>query len=138
LEDKVHFGGWVSLDQKYETLAKGDIGLLLHKVCDLTQHTVPNKLFDYMSTGLPVISTKLRPVTRILEKERCGIAVEETPASVAEGMRTLITNQGMRKKFTGNGRRAVRARYTWESESEKIFTNVRNLIDRSDSTRQAS
>lgn len=131
LEDKVIFGGWVENDKKYEILAKGDIGLVLHRVCALTQHTVPNKLFDYMVTGLPVISTKLGPVTRILEKEQCGVSADETPAAVADAMMSLVADQSRRERYSQNGREAVQARYTWERESAKIFTNVSNLIESS-------
>ena len=129
LEDKVHFGGWVAEDRKYEILAQGDIGLLLHELCELTHHTVPNKLFDYMYVGLPVISTRLRPVVQVLDKEKCGIAVDDDPMSVAEGMRSLITDLALRRQCAANGREAVRERYTWEIYSETIFSGVRNLVD---------
>jgi glycosyltransferase involved in cell wall biosynthesis len=127
LEGKVVFGGWVSETTKYEILAEGDIGLILHRVCDLTQHTVPNKLFDYMSVGLPVVSTRLRPVTRILEVEQCGIAVDETLEAVATGIKALILDMGSRKRFADNGYSAVRARYRWEGEVKKIITGINTL-----------
>lgn len=127
LEGKVVFGGWVSETTKYEILAEGDIGLILHRVCDLTQHTVPNKLFDYMSVGLPVVATRLRPVTRILEAEQCGIAVDETPDAVAAGIKALILDMGSRKRFADNGYRAVRARYRWDGEVKKIIAGINAL-----------
>ena len=127
LQDKVVFGGWVSERRKYGILTAGDIGLILHRVCDLTQHTVPNKLFDYMSVGLPVVSTRLRPVTRILEGEQCGIAVDETPEAVAEGIKALIWMWKRAKAFAENGYSAVRAHYRWDSEVEKIIRYVNIL-----------
>lgn len=128
LVDKVKFGGWVQEEQKFQILAKGDIGLILHKDCALTQHTVPNKLFDYMYAGLPVISTKLGPVTRILEKEDCGVSTDESPAAVAKGLLSLIADHARRKEFSENGREAVCARYRWESESAKLIKSVIHLI----------
>lgn len=136
LQDKVHFGGWVDADQKYEVLAQGDIGLLLHTVCDLTQHTVPNKLFDYMYVGLPVLSTKLLPVTRILETEKCGVAVDETSISIAEGMKALILDHSLRGEFSINARDAVHARYRWETEAEKIYQKVNSLLGTTNSEGQ--
>lgn len=127
LENKVVFGGWVSASQKYEVMAEGDIGLILHKVCDLTQHTIPNKLFDYMSVGLPVVSTKLGPVVRILDAEQCGIAVDENAEAVAEEVKALILDVKRRKRFAENGYRAVRSRYRWDQEEEKIIGDINAL-----------
>jgi glycosyltransferase involved in cell wall biosynthesis len=127
LNGKLRFGGWVSPSEKYSKLASADIGILLHKVCDLTQHTIPNKLFDYMYAGLPVISTKLNPVMRILALEACGIAVNENPEAVAAGMSDLIANVEKRRSFAANGVAAVHARYTWGSEAEKVSAALARL-----------
>lgn len=131
LEDKVVFGGWVSASQKYEVMAEGDIGLILHRVCELTQHTVPNKLFDYMNVGLPVVSTQLGPVTRILGAEQCGVAVSENAEAVAEGVSALILDVERRKKFSENGYRAVRSRYRWDGEEKKILDDIQSLTSSS-------
>jgi glycosyltransferase involved in cell wall biosynthesis len=123
-DSMVEFYGWVSPENRNRILASGHIGLLLHKVCDLTQHTMPNKLFDYMSTGLPVVSTKLNPVIRILEAESCGISVDENPRSVARGICQLISDSQARQRLSENGIRAARERYTWNTEIETIKNSI--------------
>lgn len=124
LEKKVLFEGWVPESQKYEIMAEGDIGLILHKVCELTQFTVPNKLFDYMYVGLPIISTHIKPVMRILEREYCGVSVEEQVDAVACRLKELILNLETRKIFSENGFQAVRSRYRWCDEEEKIYKDI--------------
>lgn len=131
LEDKVYFGGWIANSRQFEVLRGGDIGLILHKVCALTQHTIPNKLFDYMKAGLPVVSTRLGPISRILESEQCGIAVDESPESVAAGIKDLILDTKRRVLYSENGYRAVRTRYKWASEEIKVLKSIISL------TRQA-
>lgn len=128
LEAKVIFGGWVSEEKKYDLMADGDIGLVLHKVCDLTQHTIPNKLFDYMAVGLPVAATRLRPVARILEFEDCGVCMEENAGAVAAGLIELIVDTKRREQMGRNGREAVKTRYSWHTESKKILTEIDRLI----------
>ena len=128
LEEKVVFFGWVSENEKYDLLAKGDIGLVLHKVCDLTQHTIPNKLFDYMSVGLPVVATKINPVSNILDLERCGVCVEEDESLVADELISLIFDVKRRRYMGNNGYRAIELRYTWEAESKKIVTAIESHI----------
>ena len=115
LDEYVVFGGWVSEERKYEALATGDIGLLLHRVCDLTQHTLPNKLFDYMSVGLPVVSTPMKPVIRILEAEQCGVWADEDAESIADIIRSLLTDSNERQRLGENGYKAMMY-YKWDGE----------------------
>jgi glycosyltransferase involved in cell wall biosynthesis len=127
LTDRVVFAGWVPGSMRFEVLRRGDIGLILHKVCDLTRHTVPNKLFDYMSVGLPVVSTQLGPISRILESERCGIVVDESPEGAAEGIGELILDWEKRALFSENGYRAAQFRYRWAYEEGKIVRDISSL-----------
>ena len=127
LKGKVVFMGWISGDQKYDVMAKGDIGLILHKVCELTQHTVPNKIFDYMSVGLPVLSTMLRPVMRILEEHQCGVVAEDNAVDVASKLKALIQNQSLRSDLSSNGYNAVRQYFSWKTEEETMIRNIKKL-----------
>lgn len=127
LTNRVVFGGWVPGEMRLEVLRQGDIGLILHRVCDLTQHTIPNKLFDYMSVGLPVVSTRLGPISRILKSERCGIVVDESPGDAAAGIAELILDWNKRKVCSENGYRAAQARYRWACEEEKIVRDISSL-----------
>jgi len=120
LTGKIEFRGPVSPKWRYHAMSEGDVGIILHRVCDLTQHTVPNKLFDYMSVGLPIVATPLKPVARVIEREGCGLIVEENPQSVADGLRDLILDPVRRQAMGTAGQRAVGERYHWEDEAAKI------------------
>jgi glycosyltransferase involved in cell wall biosynthesis len=128
LQDKVTFPGWVGEDAKYSTLRKGDVGLLLHRVCDLCEHTIPNKLFDYMAVGLPVLSTKLGPISSILSREDCGEAVDENPAAVAEAMKRMVLDQAGRRAMGARGVAAVQLRYSWQDEAVRAVQRITDLV----------
>jgi len=127
LNDRVVFGGWVPGEMRFEALRQGDIGLILHRICDLTQHTIPNKLFDYMSVGLPVVSTRLGPISRILEAEQCGMVVDESPEGAATGIKELIMDCRKRALYSENGYRAAQVRYRWTCEEKKILRDIGSL-----------
>jgi glycosyltransferase involved in cell wall biosynthesis len=118
----------VGEDAKYSTLRKGDVGLLLHRVCDLCEHTIPNKLFDYMAVGLPVLSTKLGPISSILARENCGEAVDENPAAVAEAMKRLAVDRAGRMAMGARGVAAVQMRYDWDAEAVRAVQRVTELV----------
>ncbi|SHK08238.1 glycosyltransferase family 4 protein [Rhodothermus profundi] len=123
----VEFRGFVSPTMRYRAMSEGDIGIIFHRVCELTNHTMPNKIYDYLSVGLPVCATPMKPVVRFVNKEGCGIIVEEDPHKVAEGLMTLILDHEKRKRMGEAGRNAIRERYFWECQEdllENIITKV--------------
>ncbi|MEO6339791.1 MAG: glycosyltransferase [Caulobacteraceae bacterium] len=127
--DKVKFMGWAAGGDKYRLMARGDLGLILHRMCELCQHTIPNKLFDYMSVGLPVVSTRLRPIQSVLDFEGCGIVVDDNPPAAAAAMAKLILDHDLRKRMAAAGAEAVQIRYGWEGEAERAISRVRALAD---------
>ena len=50
-----------------------DVGLVPHHADEAWNTTIPNKLFDYMAAGLPVISSDARPCARILRSTGAGL-----------------------------------------------------------------
>jgi glycosyltransferase involved in cell wall biosynthesis len=52
--DRVHFGGWVPLDDLPETIARFDLGYV-GMLCD---NMLSNKLMEYVAVGLPVVAAR--------------------------------------------------------------------------------
>lgn len=84
VRNNIIFGGWVNFDGIPEIIRRSDVCLIPHLISEHTNTTIPNKLFDYMACGKPIVSSRLRPIERILIKEKCGIVLEEnTPEKFA-------------------------------------------------------
>lgn len=127
--DHVTFLGWIDSERVPAFLAAGDVGVIPHRVNELTDHTVPNKLFDCMMAGLPVLTTDMDPVRRIVEAEACGLALppDPTPADAAEAVR-LLRNAGT-AELGENGRKAVKERYNWANDAVEVRETVRRLAE---------
>ncbi len=125
----IEFRGFVSPSERYRAMSEGDIGIILHRVCDLTNHTMPNKVYDYMSVGLPVCATPMKPIVRLVEKENCGIIVREDPDEVAKGIISLIMNREKRFCMGENGRRAINERYFWEYQESTLEASIKRIIN---------
>ena len=64
-----------------------DIGMLAYPVDDSWGHTIPNKLFDYMACGKPVIVSPNRPFRRVVEAANAGLVLaNNSPAEIAAAM----------------------------------------------------
>jgi glycosyltransferase involved in cell wall biosynthesis len=127
IEEHVSYVGWIDPSQVSAFLAAGDIGIIPHAVTPLTTYTVPNKLFDYMLAGLPVLATDMAPVRRIVTEEDCGVILPRNPSDseVADGIRQLKTSDT--EDLGANGRDAVYRRYNWNHDAERVRSTVATL-----------
>jgi glycosyltransferase involved in cell wall biosynthesis len=125
--DRVTFLGWLDAERVPAFLAAGDVGVIPHHVTEFTDHTVPNKLFDCMMVGLPVLATNMDPVRRIVEATDCGYVLppDATPADAANGVRHLAAADV--EGLGSNGRSAVSERYNWSRDAERVLETVRRL-----------
>ncbi|SFR66975.1 glycosyltransferase family 4 protein [Halogeometricum limi] len=128
VDEHVRFLGWVDSEAVPQILASADVGVIPHEVSPLTDLTVPNKLFDYMMLGLPVLATAMAPVERIVEEENCGVVLPPatTPSQTADRIREL--SESDQRALGENGRRAVEDRYNWSREMERVRASLDSVV----------
>lgn len=87
-------------------MAAADAGLMiLANVPAFYYGTSPNKFFDYIASGLPVLNNYPGWLAEILEKNDCGIAVPSAdPEAFADALVTLRDNPGRRSRLGDNSR----------------------------------
>lgn len=91
IEDKVQFIGKISGDKLFEYTPSADIGLCLLENKGLNYYySLPNRIFDYLLAGVPVLGTRFPEITNIVEKFHTGILIDHYEplylASVINGM----------------------------------------------------
>jgi glycosyltransferase involved in cell wall biosynthesis len=132
LTNQVEFCGWQPVSEIAKALVGHRcVGVVPHHINELTDMTVPNKLFDYMAMGLPVLVTSARPLRRIVEAERCGWAVLDTAADIERGLRVVLgTPLAQLREMGMRGLTAVTDRYSWASYEKLICADVAQLASR--------
>jgi glycosyltransferase involved in cell wall biosynthesis len=113
-----------------------DIGLIPHRVTSHTNSTIPNKLFEYMLLGKPVLATDMAPVRRLVEEADCGM-IYRTPE---EGVAALVRlrDETLRRRLGENGRQAVLERYRWDHDGATVVEAVERLADGGSRGRRAT
>jgi glycosyltransferase involved in cell wall biosynthesis len=81
-----------------------------------TRYTDPGKPKDYLASGIPVVITKVPQVAYEVEKNRCGIAIEDNRQELTDALVTLLTDEKMLYEFRENAIKMAK-KYTWD----KIF-----------------
>jgi len=113
--DWISTTGYLPYQQMYHELNKGSIGLVL--IQPIHYHisiALPNKLFDYMLMGLPVVASDLPEIRRVVTDADCGILVNPTDIdAIAKALDYLLTNPAEARRMGENGRRAVIEKYNW-------------------------
>ena len=129
VEHDVTFLGWVDSKDVPAFLASGDIGVIPHHVNGHIDATIPNKLFDMMGAGLPILSTNATPIVEILAKTNCGVIVGDDwkPEQIAETIVSMKESATL-EKMGENARAAVENEYNWEQESKTVIETVEELV----------
>lgn len=89
----------------------------------------PNKIFEYLASGIPVIGSNF-PMWRILlEDQNIGLCVEpENPKSIAEAIEYLRTNPAIAREMGERGRQMVLEKFNWSVEEEKLVRCYKSLM----------
>lgn len=105
-------------------------GLVLFHPAPNHTKSLPNKLFEYMAAGLPVIASDFPLWKEIVEGNQCGLIVDpRNPKEIAEAIEYLILNPEEAQRMGENGRRAVIEKYNWELEGERLLTLYEALLE---------
>lgn len=101
-----------------------DIGLTLDKDTNINyRFSLPNKLFDYIHSGIPVLASRLPEICRIVEGYNIGMIVEShNPAEIADKINLMLTDSASRSIWKENLTIAARE-LTWEHE-EIVLKNI--------------
>lgn len=95
-----------------------DLGLSLDKDLSLNyRYSLPNKLFDYLHAGIPVLVTDLPEVAGLVRSMDAGIVIEHTdPAFIAQRIKALFKDPARLAQLRGNAKFAAS---TLDQEQEK-------------------
>ncbi|KAF5084140.1 Phosphatidyl-myo-inositol mannosyltransferase [anaerobic digester metagenome] len=122
--------GYLPYQEMYETLRKGSIGLLVFQPDYYNAYIgLPNKLFDYMLCGLPVVASDFPEIRNVVGKAECGVLVDPTdPDAIAKAIVYLLEHPDEAQRMGENGRKAVLERYNW-GEMEKRLLGVYRQVE---------
>ncbi len=82
LQDKVIFTGAVKLEQLSTLTRQADIGLVLQEDLGLSYHyALPNRLFDFIRAGVPILASNQPEISNIVVNENIGLIVDDLSES---------------------------------------------------------
>jgi len=126
----VNYHGQVSRARVSQIIGGVRAGLVLFHPLPNHIDAQPNKMFEYMSAGLPIIVSDFPLWRRIVNSVGCGLLVDPlNPRAVAEAMRWILDHPAEAEVMGQRGRKAVEQIYNWGVESVKLIELYKKLSD---------
>jgi glycosyltransferase involved in cell wall biosynthesis len=128
--ERVIYHGVLSRGEVAKLLSSSVAGLVTFLPEPNHVNAQPNKMFEYMSAGVPVIASDFSLWNELIEGARCGICVDpKSPAQIAAAIRHLCDHPLEAEWLGENGRRAVEEKYRWDREEEKLLSLYESLLN---------
>jgi glycosyltransferase involved in cell wall biosynthesis len=121
LTEKIKFIPKLPWNRLMAYTKSADVGMCLEKDTNLNyRFSIPNKLFDYISAGIPVITGDLPEINKIVGDYGCGIAIPEiSPEAISKAIIKLRDNKKLRERLRKNSVLASMD-LNWENESRLV------------------
>ena len=128
LGDRIHFPGRLIPQELKKLTPTASLGLSLEEDLGLNyRYALPNKIFDYIHAGIPVIVSNLPVMGSLVSDNGVGEILEErAPASLAELVRKVIS----KKESYGKNLYEAARKFNWNEEKkafEKFIERIENL-----------
>lgn len=120
----LHFYPPVAKTQLTRYMAGADCGLqILANVPAFYYGTSPNKFFDYISTGLPVVTNYPGWVAQMVSDNDCGkVAVPDDPHALADALEYIADNKQSLPQMGANGLALAKRDFDRNALAEKFVS----------------
>ena len=129
LQEQIRFIGRVPYNELLKYTAAADLGLALDKPLSLNYAlALPNKVFDYIQAGTPIVASALIEIETLINRHNCGVILPEvTPQVIAQKINDLIEHPERIAAYKNNCLKAAQVE-NWETDKQVLMEVVRRVF----------
>jgi glycosyltransferase involved in cell wall biosynthesis len=129
LNDRVTFTGRISPDKLLDYTVQADLGISLEEDLGLNyRFALPNKVFDYIQAGVPVLVSDLPEVKSLVLQYDVGmINNTRTPVELGALFSRILGDEPKLQSWKLNLKKAA-AELCWENEEQKLVNLYKTAI----------
>jgi len=123
MSDRVHFLGRIDRDVLLNYTKLATLGMVLEEPLGLSfTFSLPNKLFDFIHAGIPIVAGNMPEISRIINQYKVGVIVDDyTPKKIAEKINELLADKTLLATIKKN-QQETKEILCWETEAKKLET----------------
>lgn len=127
LEDRVHLVNPVGPGEVVHFLRGVDVGLIPGLSFPSHEMSLPNKLFEYLHAGVPVVSSELDSLGEFLRRTGAGVTFPiEDAAGLAAAVRSVLAEHGRYSAAASDPE--LLTTYSWSRQAERLADVYRELL----------
>jgi glycosyltransferase involved in cell wall biosynthesis len=129
IHDRCHFHGYQEHSMLLKILSHCDLGIISYEMFGPNnRYCAPNKLYEYASAHLPMITSPQQTFIETFSKYKIGVAVDELSWSgfLTEALVHYVTH-GVSLKNNGEDFEKFLAQNNWDNEKDKFMKALENL-----------
>lgn len=129
VDDRLFFLPPVGRDEVVAAASSADCGVvMLRNLCLNFYWFYPNKFFEYMLAGIPVVASAFPEINDHLDREQCGLSFDpDDPQSAAQAFRSLFDDREKAKSMGIRGRKGIIREYNWDIAVRQLFEAYEQL-----------
>lgn len=122
----------VGYDRVVEFTSGADVGHALYDpihINNLYITTASNKLMEYMEAGLPLLVSNKPALRALIEKYKCGMAVDEkSPECIATAINNLLGDSDRARRMGAAARQAFEEVFCYERQFKTVLNAFQSLV----------
>jgi len=132
VSDRVKIVPWVPYAELLDWTASADIGLTIFPVDYAPDHVkafLPNKLFEYLMVGLPVLASPLEAVAEVIRTYDVGQVLSSlAPADIGTAINAMLADHDALARMHQNTLEAAQGEFNWEKESPQLVQLYHEIV----------
>lgn len=129
LNDRIIFKNRMPANELYHYTCNSDLGISIDKPNNLNYlYSLPNKIFSYINAHIPILSSRLPEIEKIITTYNIGMFIENhQPQHIAEQIRNAL-NHPSYQQWKENTYKASQE-LNWKVEKEKLKNIIQQHIN---------
>ncbi|MBL7920766.1 MAG: glycosyltransferase [Bacteroidia bacterium] len=121
LSDKITLINKIPKKELMHYTYNADLGLSIDKNTNLNYYySLPNKIFDYIQAGTPILASKLPEIEKIITHYKIGSFIDDhKPQNIAKKINEILSSRKI-KEYKENTRAAA-IELSWANEKQKLI-----------------